>query len=88
VHLLLPRVEKGVAPACARQCPGRLRFVGFLDDESGPIHKLVKQYQVALPLHPERGTQPNVYYIPPISPPRFDAEGNMTSRSRAFRPST
>src|SRR5574341_1335871 len=51
-----PRIEKGVAPACARQCPGRLRFVGFLDDESGPIHKLVKQWKVALPLHPEAGT--------------------------------
>jgi len=32
---------------------------------------------VALPLHPEHGTQPNVYYVPPISPPRFDAEGNI-----------
>jgi ethylbenzene hydroxylase subunit beta/complex iron-sulfur molybdoenzyme family reductase subunit beta len=32
---------------------------------------------VALPLHPELGTQPNVYYIPPISPPRFDADGNI-----------
>jgi ethylbenzene hydroxylase subunit beta/complex iron-sulfur molybdoenzyme family reductase subunit beta len=72
-----PRVEKGVAPACARQCPGRLRFVGFLDDENGPIYKLVKKYEVALPLHPEQGTQPNVYYVPPISPPRFDAEGNI-----------
>jgi ethylbenzene hydroxylase subunit beta/complex iron-sulfur molybdoenzyme family reductase subunit beta len=72
-----PRVEKGVAPACARQCPGRLRFVGFLDDEQGPIHKLVYKYGVALPLHPERGTQPNVYYVPPISPPRIDANGNI-----------
>ena len=59
------------------QCPGRLRFVGFLDDENGPIYKLVKKWQVALPLHPERGTQPNVYYVPPISPPRFDADGNI-----------
>jgi complex iron-sulfur molybdoenzyme family reductase subunit beta len=32
-----PRVEQGVAPACARQCPGRLRFVGFLEDEVPPI---------------------------------------------------
>jgi DMSO reductase family type II enzyme iron-sulfur subunit len=72
-----PRVEKGVAPACARQCPGRLRFVGFLDDENGPIYKLVKKWEVALPLHPERNTEPNVYYVPPISPPRFDADGNI-----------
>ena len=37
----LPRIEQGVAPACARQCPGRLRFVGYLDDAAGPIWKLV-----------------------------------------------
>ena len=30
-----PRVEQGIAPACARQCPGRLRFVGFLEDRTG-----------------------------------------------------
>ena len=75
--LCFPRVEKSVAPACMRQCPGRLRFVGFLDDENGPIFKLVKKWQVALPLHSEFGTQPNLYYIPPLSPPRFDAEGKI-----------
>jgi DMSO reductase family type II enzyme iron-sulfur subunit len=72
-----PRIEKGVAPACARQCPGRLRFVGFLDDENGPIYKLVKKWEVALPLHADFGTQPNVYYVPPVSPPRLDADGNI-----------
>ncbi len=72
-----PRIEKGVAPACARQCPGRLRFVGYLDDENGPIHKLVHQWKVALPLHEEYGTQPNVYYVPPLSPPRVDANGRV-----------
>ena len=72
-----PRVEQGVAPACARQCPGRLRFVGFLEDKDGPIDKLVNQWKVALPLHPEYGTEPNVYYIPPILPPTFDAEGRF-----------
>ncbi len=71
-----PRIEQGVAPACARQCPGRLRFVGFLEDE-GPIHKLVYEWKVALPLHPEYGTEPNVFYVPPILPPTFDAEGRF-----------
>jgi DMSO reductase family type II enzyme iron-sulfur subunit len=71
-----PRVEQGVAPACARQCPGRLRFVGFMEDD-GPIHKLVNEWKVALPLHPEFGTEPNVYYVPPILPPKFDAEGRF-----------
>jgi steroid C-25 hydroxylase beta subunit len=75
--LCYPRIEKNVAPACARQCPGRLRFVGYLDDESGPIHKLVKKWKVALPLFGNRGTQPNVYYVPPILPARFDEAGNV-----------
>jgi ethylbenzene hydroxylase subunit beta/complex iron-sulfur molybdoenzyme family reductase subunit beta len=72
-----PRVEKGVAPACARQCPGRLRFVGYLDDPNGPIHKLVTKWKVALPLHPEFGTQPNVYYVPPLAPPKLNSTGGV-----------
>ena len=77
-----PRIEAGVAPACARQCPGRLRFVGYLDDEKAPIHKLIHEYKVALPLHAEYGTQPNVYYIPPLSPPEVDAAGNVREGTR------
>ena len=73
-----PRLEKGVANACARQCPGRIRFVGYLDDPEGPIHKLVYKYGVALPLHPEYGTQPNVYYVPPLSPEKYDDDGKPT----------
>jgi DMSO reductase family type II enzyme iron-sulfur subunit len=77
-----PRVEQGIAPACARQCPGRLRFVGFLEDLDGPIHKLVHQWKVALPLHPEFGTEPNVYYVPPMLPQSFDAEGRFSDEPR------
>ncbi|MBL8307146.1 MAG: respiratory nitrate reductase subunit beta [Rubrivivax sp.] len=77
-----PRVEAGEAPACARQCPGRLRFVGFLDDAEGPIDKLVNKWKVALPLHPEYGTQPNVFYVPPILPDPFDAQGRFTDKPR------
>ncbi|HSP96531.1 MAG TPA: 4Fe-4S dicluster domain-containing protein [Candidatus Dormibacteraeota bacterium] len=77
-----PRVEQGVPPACARQCPGRLRFVGYLEDESGPIWKLVRHWQVALPLHPELGLGPNVFYVPPLSPPALDAQGRPTATPR------
>jgi DMSO reductase family type II enzyme iron-sulfur subunit len=77
-----PRVEQGIAPACARQCPGRLRFVGFLEDLDGPIHKLVNQWKVALPLHPEFGTEPNVFYVPPMLPQSFDAEGRFSDEPR------
>jgi DMSO reductase family type II enzyme iron-sulfur subunit len=77
-----PRVEQGVAPACARQCPGRLRFVGYLDDEQGPIWKLVRHWQVALPLHPELGLGPNVYYVPPLGPAALDPQGRPTDAPR------
>ncbi len=71
-----PRIEKGLPPACAHQCVGRIRFVGFLDDKEGQVYKLVHKYKVALPLRPDMGTQPNVYYVPPVlQPPKFDENG-------------
>lgn len=76
-----PRVEQMVAPACARQCPGRVRFVGFRDDEDAPIYKLVDKWKVALPLHPEYGTEPNVFYVPPILPPKFNEDGTIDENS-------
>ncbi|NNC11989.1 nitrate reductase subunit beta [Planctomonas sp. JC2975] len=36
--------------------------------QNSPIHKLIKEYRVALPLHPEYRTMPMVWYIPPLSP--------------------
>jgi ethylbenzene hydroxylase subunit beta/complex iron-sulfur molybdoenzyme family reductase subunit beta len=54
-----------------------MRFVGYLDDTEGPVHKLVQQYEVALPLHSEYGTDPNVFYVPPLSPPRIDEQGRI-----------
>lgn len=72
-----PRLDQGIAPACVRQCPGRCLWVGYLDDESGSVHKLVKQWKVALPLHPEFNTGGNVYYVPPFAPPSLDASGNF-----------
>ncbi len=75
----VPRMEREVAPACVRQCPGRCIWVGFLDDAGGPVHKLVEEWKVALPLHAEFGTKPHVYYVPPLAPPRLDASGNIDS---------
>jgi complex iron-sulfur molybdoenzyme family reductase subunit beta len=77
-----PRIEQGLPPACAQQCVGRIRFVGFLDDADGPVHKLVTKWKVALPLHAELGTQPNVYYVPPLSPYKYDTEGKLTNERR------
>jgi DMSO reductase family type II enzyme iron-sulfur subunit len=82
-----PRIEKGLPPACAEQCVGRIRFVGFLDDEEGQVYKLVKKYKVALPLHPEAGTEPNVYYVPPLSGPlQFDDKGKPIEGSERIPP--
>lgn len=36
--------------------------------QRSPIYKLVSEWQVALPLHPEFRTMPMVWYVPPLSP--------------------
>lgn len=36
--------------------------------QNSPIWKLINDYRVALPLHPEYRTMPMVWYIPPLSP--------------------
>jgi DMSO reductase family type II enzyme iron-sulfur subunit len=77
-----PRLEMGAAPACSTQCPGRARWVAYLDDMTSSAYKLVHTYKVALRLHPEFGTEPNVYYIPPITPPRVTMEGEVLSGER------
>jgi nitrate reductase beta subunit len=33
-----------------------------------PVYALIKEYRVALPLHPEYRTMPMVWYVPPLSP--------------------
>jgi ethylbenzene hydroxylase subunit beta/complex iron-sulfur molybdoenzyme family reductase subunit beta len=77
-----PRLEKGVAPACVRQCPGRGVFVGFIDDEESAVYKLVRQWRVALPLHPEWNTEPNVFYIPPLSPYKLREDDSVDESER------
>jgi nitrate reductase beta subunit len=40
----------------------------LLAAQKSPTYKLIKDYEVALPLHPEYRTMPMVWYIPPLSP--------------------
>lgn len=80
-----PRLEQGIAPACNRQCVGRTRAYGYLDEVDSQIHKLVLIWKVALPLHPEYGTRPNVYYVPPMSPRAWDGDGRLSDRDRIPR---
>ncbi len=81
-----PRIEQGVAPACVRQCPGRAAFIGFLDDESTAVGRLVGRWKVALPLHPEFGTHPNVYYVPPLSPAPLREDGSFDESAPRIPP--
>ncbi len=67
-----PRIDMGVAPVCVRQCPGRAVFVGYLDDQESSVSRMVNEWKIALPLHPEAGTEPNVFYVPPLSPHRLN----------------
>jgi len=36
--------------------------------QRSPVYKLVKKWELALPLHPEFRTMPSLYYIPPLAP--------------------
>jgi ethylbenzene hydroxylase subunit beta/complex iron-sulfur molybdoenzyme family reductase subunit beta len=85
-NLCFPRLEQGVAPACVRNCPGRLMFVGMLDDEQDPVHRLVREWKVALPLHAEFGTEPNVFYVPPLSPYRLRDDRSIDTDTMRIPP--
>ena len=66
-----PRVEGGEMPRCVAACVGKIRLQGYLTPDptkakaDNPIDYLVYMEKVALPLYPQFGTEPNVYYIPP-----------------------
>ncbi|MDT3700500.1 MAG: 4Fe-4S dicluster domain-containing protein [Thermincola sp.] len=60
-----PRIEQGLVTRCVAACVGKIRLYGNINDPEGPLHYLVHEEKVALPLYPQFGTQPNVYYIPP-----------------------
>ena len=36
--------------------------------QKSPVYKLIKEWKVGLPLHPEYRTLPMVWYVPPLSP--------------------
>jgi ethylbenzene hydroxylase subunit beta/complex iron-sulfur molybdoenzyme family reductase subunit beta len=61
-------------------------FVGILDDEKDPVHRLVHEWKVALPLHAEFGTDPNVFYVPPLSPYRLRDDGSIDTKTMRIPP--
>jgi nitrate reductase beta subunit len=69
-----PRVEAGEVALCVESCIGKIRLHGFLTSAGdprpdNPLDYIVKIRRLALPLLPQAGTGPNVYYIPPVHVP-------------------
>lgn len=70
-----PKIEMGQQPQCFVNCIGKIRFAGWLSrpenaKADNPIDYLVHVRKLALPLFPQFGLEPNVYYIPPVHTPR------------------
>ena len=69
-----PGVEEGFQTQCVINCIGKIRLFGFKSRydaprEDNPADYLIHFKKVALPLYPQFGLEPNVYYIPPINVP-------------------
>lgn len=64
---------------CMSACVGKIRLQGLIKktkkgkwakDPFNPINFLVREREIALPLYPQFGTEPNGFYIPPRWVPR------------------
>lgn len=70
-----PKIEQGLQPQCFVNCIGKIRLAGFIStpdkaNPDNPIDYLVHVRKVALPLFPQLGLEPNIYYVPPLHAPR------------------
>jgi nitrate reductase beta subunit len=66
-----PKIENGEMPQCVVTCIGKIRLQGFKSRpenirKNNPMDYLIHIKKIALPLYPQFGTEPNVYYIPPV----------------------
>ncbi|MEM4362734.1 MAG: 4Fe-4S dicluster domain-containing protein [Candidatus Caldarchaeum sp.] len=69
--LCYPAVERGIWPRCMRTCIGKIRMFGYVNtpekaDPENPLDFLIHVKKAALPLLPQLGLEPNIYYIPPV----------------------
>jgi len=69
-----PKLEQGLQTQCTTSCIGRLRLTNYLSapdevDPRKPADFLVHIRKIALPIYPQLGLEPNVYYIPPVHVP-------------------
>ncbi len=56
------RLDKGLLPACVETCPSGARVFGDLNDPNSEINQYLKEYPADV-LRPEKGTEPQVYYV-------------------------
>jgi nitrate reductase beta subunit len=85
-------VEQSEVALCVESCIGKIRQHGFLTTAGeprpdNPLDYLVKIRKLALPLYPQFGTSPNVYYIPPVHVPDGFLEqlfGPQVGRAKAL----
>ncbi len=64
------RVEQGLEPFCVTCCEGQAIYFGDINDKECKISQLLVELKTFV-LLPEKGTDPNVYYIPPRPRKRF-----------------
>ena len=69
-----PKIEQGEMTQCVTNCIGKIRLNGFINipekaDKNNPMDYLIHIRKLALPLYPQFGLEPNIYFIPPIHVP-------------------
>ncbi len=68
-----PRIEQMLETRCMVACVGKIRLQGLKDslpedaeaNPENPMNFLIHTKKIALPLYPQYGTEPHIYYIPP-----------------------
>lgn len=69
-----PKIEQGEMTQCVTNCIGKIRLNGFIStpekaDKDNPMDYLIHYRKLALPLYPQFGLEPNIYFIPPVHVP-------------------
>ncbi|MCY9349684.1 nitrate reductase subunit beta [Bacillus licheniformis] len=69
-------------PAVAEEAKAQGIPLEWIEEaQKSPIYKMIIDWKIALPLHPEYRTLPMVWYIPPLSPIMNMFEGKGTAQS-------
>ena len=80
----LHRVSQGLAPACVETCIGRARIFGDINNPDSEISRMIATNPVSV-LRPEKGTQPNVFYIAADHSDERDRQTNQYVRVTTHR---